>query len=61
VLRAAELIEGLACGHVIAERAYDAQHFHDTVLDAGAPPVIPPRPKRAGRTLITGISTRNAT
>ena len=46
VLRAAELIEGLACGHVIADRAYDAEHFHDTVLEAGAQPVIPPRPKR---------------
>ncbi len=46
MLRAAELIEGLACGHVIADRAYDAEHFHDTLLDAGAQPVIPPRPKR---------------
>ena len=46
VLRAAELIDGLACGHVIADRAYDAEHFHDTVLDAEAKPVIPPRPNR---------------
>ncbi|GJE27598.1 IS5 family transposase ISCc1 [Methylobacterium organophilum] len=46
VLRAAELIEGLACGHVIADRAYDAEHFHDTVLDAAAIPVVPPRPNR---------------
>lgn len=46
VLRAAELIAGLACGHVIADRAYDAEHFHDTVLDARAVPVIPPRPNR---------------
>lgn len=46
VLRAAELIDGLACGHVIADRAYDAEHFHDTVLDAQAQPVIPPRPNR---------------
>ncbi|MCJ2042708.1 IS5 family transposase [Methylobacterium sp. J-059] len=46
VLRAAELIEGLACSHVIADRAYDAEQFHDTVLDAGAQPVIPSRPKR---------------
>ena len=45
-LRAAELIDGLACGHVIADRAYDAEHFHDTVLDAEATPVIPPRPNR---------------
>jgi transposase len=46
VLRAAELIEGLACGHVIADRAYDAEHFHDTVLEAEAVPVVPPRPNR---------------
>lgn len=42
----AALIEGLACGAVIADRAYDAEHFHDTILDAGAVPVIPPRPGR---------------
>lgn len=46
VLRAAELIDGLACGHVIADRAYDAEHFHDAVLEAEAQPVIPPRPNR---------------
>ncbi|GJD59035.1 IS5 family transposase [Methylobacterium dankookense] len=46
VLRAAELIEGLACGHVIADRADDAEHFHDTVLDAEAIPMVPPRPNR---------------
>lgn len=46
VLRAAELIKGLACGHVIADRAYDAEHFHDTVLDAAAVPVAPLRPNR---------------
>ena len=46
VLRAAELIDELAFGHVIADRAYDAEHFHDTVLDAEAKLVIPPRPNR---------------
>lgn len=35
VFRAAELIEGLDCDFVIADRAYDAEHFHDTILDAG--------------------------
>ncbi len=42
----AGLIEGLRPGHVIADRAYDAEHFHDTILDAGAVPVIPPRHNR---------------
>jgi putative transposase len=46
VLFAADLVEGFACGAVIADRAYDAEHFHDTILDAGAVPVIPPRPNR---------------
>lgn len=42
----ARLIEGFACRFVTADRAYDAEHFHDTILDAGAEPVIPPRPNR---------------
>ena len=46
VLRAAALIDGLVCGPVIADRACEAEHFHDTVLDAGAEPVVPPRPNR---------------
>ena len=37
------LIEGLKPAYVIADRAYDAEHFHDSILDAGAIPVIPPR------------------
>jgi len=37
---------GLRPRHVIADRAYDAESFHDTILDAGAIPVIPPRPER---------------
>nr|WP_092938782.1 IS5 family transposase [Rhizobium sp. 9140] len=40
------LLDGLRPRHVIADRAYDAEHFHDTILDAGATPVIPPRPGR---------------
>ena len=40
------LLDGLSPRHVIADRAYDAEHFHDTILDAGAIPVIPPRPER---------------
>lgn len=40
------LLEGLRPAHVIADRAYDAEHFHDTILELGATPVIPPRPQR---------------
>lgn len=41
-----DLLEGLKPRHVIADRAYDAEAFHDIILDAGAIPVIPPRPER---------------
>lgn len=46
VVFGAALIESFACCFVIADRAYDAEHFHDTILEAGAEPVIPPRPNR---------------
>ena len=40
------LLEGLKPRHVIADLAYDAEYFHDTILELGAKPVIPPRPQR---------------
>ena len=43
---AAALIQAIPCEVVIADRAYDAEHFHDAILDAGAMPVIPPRHNR---------------
>ena len=46
VIHGAALIDGLAPGFVIADRAYDAEHFHDTILEVGAEPVIPPMPHR---------------
>jgi transposase len=46
VLRAAELIENLAPGAVLADTAYDAEHFHAAIRDAGAVAVIKPRPNR---------------
>ena len=46
VLRAAELIEGLTPGWVLADTAYDAEHFHETILRAGAQAVVKPRPNR---------------
>ncbi len=46
MLYGAELLEGLKPRRVIADLAYDAEHFHDTILDLGAEPVIPPRPQR---------------
>ena len=46
MLFAETLIKGYKPGHVIADRAYDAEHFHDAILEAGAIPVIPPRHNR---------------
>lgn len=46
VIYGADLLKGLRPRHVIADLAYDAEHFHDTILDLGAEPVIPPRPQR---------------
>lgn len=46
VLYGADLIRGFSPNYVIADRAYDAEHFHDTILDQGATPVIPPRHNR---------------
>lgn len=39
---AGDLIEGLVAGHVLADCAYDADRFHDTVLEVAAVPFIPP-------------------
>ena len=46
VIYGADLLEGLRPGHVIADLTYDAEHFHDTIVNLGAEPVIPPRPRR---------------
>lgn len=40
------LIDGLGAGAVLADRAYDADGFHDLILDQGGQPVIPPRSTR---------------
>ena len=44
--KAFDLIEGLKPEAVLADRAYDADHLMDVILDAGAEPVIPPRRHR---------------
>lgn len=49
VLYGEELIAGLAPEHVIADRAYDANHFRLTIALAGACAVIPSRPDRTKR------------
>jgi putative transposase len=46
IRRAAALIEGLNPGHVLADKAYDADRFHDVILQAGAQVVIPPKRNR---------------
>ena len=40
------LVKGIHAGAVLADRAYDADGFHDLILNQGARPVIPPRRQR---------------
>lgn len=49
MLYGAALVTGLRPGHVIADRAYDANHFRMTIALEGAGAVIPSRPDRAKR------------
>ena len=46
IQRAQALIEGLAPEHVLADKAYDADRFHEAILDTGAEVVIPPKRNR---------------
>lgn len=43
---ACDLIDGIATGQVLADRAYDADRLHDLILDQGGEPIIPPRRHR---------------
>ena len=42
----ATLIEGLACGQFLADRAFDANWVRDALADAGIEAVIPPKSNR---------------
>ena len=46
VPQAAALIEGLAAEVVMADTAYDADHFRQAIADKGALAVIPNNPSR---------------
>ncbi len=46
VLFGEPLLNGPRPGYVIADKAYDANHFHKTIKAMGAVAVIPPRPER---------------
>ena len=43
---AAKLIEGLSFGALLADKAYDADHFRDLLKSKGIEPVIPARKGR---------------
>jgi transposase len=45
--QAGELIEGLPANIVMADTAYDADHFRQVIADKGALAVIPNNPSRA--------------
>jgi len=42
----ATLIEGLVCGQLLADRAFDANWVRDALADAGIEAVIPPKSNR---------------
>ena len=42
----AALIKGLACGHLLADRAFDANWLRDRLTGAGITAVIPPKSNR---------------
>ena len=46
MLFGAPLLDRLWPGYVIADKAYDADHFYKAIQATGAPAVIPPRPER---------------
>ena len=43
---AAALIDGLTCGHFLADRAVDANWLGDALTEAGIVPIIPPKSNR---------------
>jgi transposase len=42
----AALIDGLTCGQLLADRAFDANWLRDALTGAGIEPVIPPKSNR---------------
>ncbi|MFT6105506.1 MAG: transposase [Paracoccaceae bacterium] len=44
--RTAALIEGLSCGQLLADRAFDANWLRDALSGAGIEAVIPPKCNR---------------
>ena len=42
----AVMIKGLACGQLLADRAFDANWLRDALTGAGIEPVIPPKSNR---------------
>ncbi len=56
---ACRLVAGLACGKVIADRAYDADSLYDVILGEGGEPVIPPRRHRKHQHRYDRVAYRN--
>ncbi len=48
ITQAQALIQGLPARHVLADKAYDADHLRQTIQDMNAQAVIPLRSSRAG-------------
>ena len=46
VAPAADLIDGLAAEHLIADKAYDSHPLYAKIIEQGGDPVVPPRRNR---------------
>ena len=55
------LIEGLTCGQLLADRAFDANWLRDTLASAGIVAVIPPKSNRRFPQSLTAIPTNGGT
>jgi transposase len=46
MIKAGDLIDGIAAENVLADKAYDADRFVQKIIDQGGYPVVPPRRHR---------------
>lgn len=61
ITRAHALIAGLPASNVLADKAYDADHFRQAIDNAGAAAVIQPAGREPASPIMIRTSTRNAT
>jgi len=55
------LITGVSAGHLLADRAFDADWLRNDLLERGITPVIPPKSNRKSRQSSTRKPTNGGT